>query len=131
MFSTAVRGGKAFTAEQKVRELKKRISRLLALGKNIKVKKLPNKIISKATDNMNSIPTPKYGLSPNIVEKISLSSERYREWFDIKRLRKVSKAVARYDRYENKKYLKYKKKLRHWRRFFIIVIKNKEKRCSR
>ena len=31
MFSTAVRGGKAFAAEQKLRELKKRLSRLLVL----------------------------------------------------------------------------------------------------
>ena len=69
MFSTAVRGGKGFAAEQKIRELKKRISRLLALGKNIKAKKRPNEVISKATDNMNSIPTSKYGLPPNIVEK--------------------------------------------------------------
>ena len=53
MFSTAVRGGKAFPAEQKIRELKRRISRLLALGKNMKLKKRPNEIIEKATDNMN------------------------------------------------------------------------------
>ena len=31
MFSTVVRGGKAFAAEQKLRELKKRLSRLLVL----------------------------------------------------------------------------------------------------
>ena len=31
MFSTAARGGKAFAAEQKLRELKKRLSRLLVL----------------------------------------------------------------------------------------------------
>ena len=31
MFSTAFRGGKAFAAEQKIRELKKRINRLLAI----------------------------------------------------------------------------------------------------
>ena len=36
MFSTAVRGGKAFAAEQKLRELKKRLSRLLAIKKNSK-----------------------------------------------------------------------------------------------
>ena len=36
MFSTAVRGGKAFAAEQKLRELKKRIFRLKALEKKFK-----------------------------------------------------------------------------------------------
>ena len=38
MFSTAVRGGKTFTPEQKLRELKKRLSRLLVLQKNTKTK---------------------------------------------------------------------------------------------
>ena len=36
MFSTAIRGGKAFAAEHKLRELKKRLSRLLAIQKNSK-----------------------------------------------------------------------------------------------
>ena len=35
MFSTAVRGGKASAAEQNLRELKKRISRLTAIQKKI------------------------------------------------------------------------------------------------
>ena len=34
MFSTAVRGEKAFAAEQKLRELKKRVSRLLKKHQN-------------------------------------------------------------------------------------------------
>ena len=33
MFSTAIRGGKAFAAEQNIRELKKRIFRLKSLEK--------------------------------------------------------------------------------------------------
>ena len=66
MFSTAVSGGKAFTAEQKIRGLKKRISKLLALQKNSKKKlKLPNLIIQKAVENMNSLPTAKYGVEPD------------------------------------------------------------------
>ena len=36
MFSTVVGSGKAFAAEQKLRELKKRIFRLKALDKNLK-----------------------------------------------------------------------------------------------
>ena len=35
MFSTAFRGGKAFAAEQKLRELKKRIFRLKAMEKRL------------------------------------------------------------------------------------------------
>ena len=112
MFSTVVRGGKAFAAEQKIRELKKRISQLLLLNKNTKTRKRPNEIISKAADNMNSIPTIKYGVAPNTVEEKSLSSEAYKEWFDIRGLQKVSNAANRYDRYETKKYFRKKKKLR-------------------
>ena len=41
MFSTSLRGGKAFAAEQKIRELKTRISKL----KGQKLKITPNKII--------------------------------------------------------------------------------------
>ena len=69
MFSTAVRGRKAFAAEQKIRELKKRISRLLVPSKSMKVKERPNEIIRKAEKNMNSIPTVKYGIALDEVEK--------------------------------------------------------------
>ena len=66
MFSTAVRGGKTFAAEQKLRELKKRISKLLALQRNSKTKlKSPDLIIQKAVKNMNSLPTLKYVFEPD------------------------------------------------------------------
>ena len=78
MFSTAVRGGKAFAAEQKLRELKKRLSRLLVLQRNSKTKlKSPNILMQKAVENMNSLPTAKYGVEPDKVEKRSLESD----WF--------------------------------------------------
>ena len=110
MFSTAVRGGKAFAAEQNLRELKKRISRLLALRRNSKAKvKSPNLIIQKAVENMNSLPTAKYGVEPDEIEKRSLELLWYREWFDIRRL---SKAQPQYERHEKKKYLRKSKKLR-------------------
>ena len=93
MFSTPVRSGKAFADEQKLRELKKRISKLLALQRNSKTKlKSPNLIIQKAVENRNSLPTAKYGVEPDKIEKRSLESEWYREWFDIRRLSKISKA---------------------------------------
>ena len=63
MFSTAVKGCKAFAAEQKLRELKKRLSRLLVFQINSKTKpKSPNILIQKAVENMNSLPTVKYGV---------------------------------------------------------------------
>ena len=45
---------------------------------------------------MNSLPTAKYGIEPNKIEKKSLASEVYRERFDIRRLSKVSKTQYRY-----------------------------------
>ena len=73
MFSTAVRGGKAFAAEQKFRELKKRLSRLLVLQRNSKTKlKSPNIPIEKAVENMNSLLTAKYAVEPDKIEKRSL-----------------------------------------------------------
>ena len=46
MFTTAVRRGKSFAAEQKLRELKTRISKLNAQ----KLKISPNKIIEASTE---------------------------------------------------------------------------------
>ena len=113
MFSTAVRGGKAFASEQKLRELKKRISKLLALQRNSKAKlKSPNVIIEKAVENMNCLRTIKYGLEPDKIEERSLESEWFREWFDVRRLSRISKAQPRYERYQKKRYLRKRKKLR-------------------
>ena len=65
MFSTSLRGGKAFAAEQKIRELKTRIAKL----NSQKLKISPKKIIEMSTTNMNIQPSKKYGLSPDEVEK--------------------------------------------------------------
>ena len=95
MFSTAVRGGKAFAAEQKLRELKKRLSRLLALQKNSKTKlKSPNVLIQKAVENMNSLPTVKYEVEPDKVEEKSLASEVYGEWYNFRRLQEEIFALS-------------------------------------
>ena len=113
MLSTAVRGGKAFSAEEKLRELKTRLSRLLVIQRNSKTKlKSPNILIQKAVENMNSLPTAKYGAEPDKIEKKSLESDWFRGWFDIRRLSRISKAQPQYERYQKKKYLRTKKKLR-------------------
>ena len=57
MFTTSLRGGKAFAAEQKIRELKIRIAKL-----NVqKLKISPAKIIERSTLNMNLMKSRKYG----------------------------------------------------------------------
>ena len=64
MYSTKIRGGKAFAAEQKIREVKK----LLLISKRIKQSNKKrinsNELIKKATFNLNNKVSPKYGLSP-------------------------------------------------------------------
>ena len=64
MFTTSARGGKAFAAEQKIRELKTRISKL-----NLqKLKLSPAKIILNSAINKNSVKSEKYGLTPKEIE---------------------------------------------------------------
>ena len=60
MFLKAVMGGKAFATEQKLRELKKRLSK----------KPNPHKIIKKSVDNMNSLPSASNKEIPNEMKRI-------------------------------------------------------------
>ena len=69
-------------------------------------------MIQKAVENMNSLPAAKYGVEPDKIEKRSLESDWFGEWFDIRRLLRISKAQPRYERYQKKKDLRKKKKLR-------------------
>ena len=54
MFSTSLRGGKAFAAEQKIRELRVRVARLSVQRKLLKL--TPKKIIEISTENVNISP---------------------------------------------------------------------------
>ena len=83
MFSTAVRGGKAFATEQKIRELKKIIFGLLTLGQ---------KAEKKITQRNNSESNGQYQLychtqiwhpARNCRKKIPFLN-LYKEWFDIR-----------------------------------------------
>ena len=108
MFSTSVRGGKAFAAEQKIRELKTRVAKLN--GQKLKIS--PKKIIEMSTTNMNIQPSKKYGFSPEEVEKRALESEKFRTVYNVHRLEKTHKLSQRQDRYNKKKYSRKRKKLR-------------------
>ena len=114
MFSTSLRGGKAFAAEQKIRELKTRISKLN--GQKLKIS--PKKIIEISTENMNIQPSKKYGFSPKEVESRAIKSERFRTLYNMHRIEKTDKLNMRMDRYDRKKYSKKKKKakgkFKHW-----------------
>ena len=99
MFSSSLRGGKAFAAEQKIRELKTRIAKLA--GQKLKIS--PKKIIEMSTVNVNIQPSKKYGFSPEEVEKKALKSERFRTVYNMHRLEKTDKLNKRQDRFHKKK----------------------------
>ena len=112
MFSTRLRGGKAFAAEQKIRELKKVIFKTKRTYKLQKKKINSKQIIMKAVENLNKINSKKYGLPPDIIEKKSLESEYFKEIYDFHRLVKITKGINRYERYNEKLDKKQKRKLR-------------------
>ena len=55
MFTTSISGGKAFAAEQKIRELKSRIPKLKAISDKNKTKIPPTTIIRQSNENMNDV----------------------------------------------------------------------------
>ena len=127
MFSTSLSGGKAFAAEQKIRELKTRISKL----KSQKLKITPKKIIEISTANMNIQPSKKYGFSPEEVESRGLKSGRFRALYNMHRIEKTDKLNKRMDRYDRKKYLRKRKKLREnlnvGERVYVLAERIKKK----
>ena len=64
MFHTQLHGGKAFAAEQKIRELKKILLRIKRFEKLRKKRIRPNELIRKAVQNMNETISIKYGFAP-------------------------------------------------------------------
>ena len=60
-------GGKAFAAEQKNRDLKRLLLKSKNNDKRNKVRLNPLKLIQKETNNLNKMPTQKYGVEPERV----------------------------------------------------------------
>ena len=78
MFSTKVRGGKAFAAEQKIREFKKLLFKSKKLHKATKMSRVdPRKLIRNAVQNMNKTNSQKYGMPHEEIEEKSLASEKF------------------------------------------------------
>ena len=109
MFSTKIQWGKAFAAEQKIRELKRRISKLRLIKSK---SENPHKIIKMSVDNMNKTNSAKYGLLPKDIEKQFFSGEKFRLSFNFDRIKVVSKVRKALDKYDKKLYSCKKKKLR-------------------
>ena len=83
IFTFSVRGGKAFAAEQKIRELKTKIANLNAQKLKISL----TKIIQNSALNMNIMKSEKYGLSPEEIERKSLASKQFRTILNMHRIR--------------------------------------------
>ena len=114
MFSSRVRSGKAFAAEQKIREFKrilfksKRLHKITKRGKRLDSKKL----IKKAVENLNKTNSQKYGLPLETIEKKTLSDNVFREVYDFHRMVRVSRDADRYKGYDVRLDKKQKKQLR-------------------
>ena len=112
MFTTKNRGGKAYFAEQKIREFKKILFRIKKSHKRLKKRLNSAKLIKQAVQNMNNTKTEKYSLEPEVIERKSLQNENFKERYDFHRLNQITKASERYKRHDIKIDLKRKKKLR-------------------
>ena len=85
MFTSSVRGRKAFAAQQKIRELKTRIAKLSAP----KLKITPTKIMQNSPLNTNTMKSEKYRLSPEEIEGGSLAGEQFKTIFNMHRIEKT------------------------------------------
>ena len=75
MFTMSLRGGKAFAAEQKIREFKKILLRSKRIKKYNKKHIKPNYLIKKTTFSLNNVKSVKYGFAPEQIEEKSLNKE--------------------------------------------------------
>ena len=114
MFHSKVRGGKAFSEEQKIREFKKLLLKSKRFENNKGKRIKPNDLIKKAAQNMNETISTKYELAPETIEKRSLNpngGKYFQEIYDFMRLKKIGNNQTRNERY-NEKIDKRKRKLR-------------------
>ena len=114
MFHTRVRGGKAFAAEQKIREFKKILLKNKRLEKDRGKRIKPNDLIRKAAQSMNETISLKYQLAPETIEKRSLNPNEgryFQEIYVFMRLKKIENNQMRNDKY-NQKLDRRKRKLR-------------------
>ena len=112
MFSTKIRGGKAFAAEQKIREFKKILFRIKKTYKRMNKRLNSTKLIKKTVQNMNNTKSIKYDLEPEVIEKRSLTDDNFREQYDFYRLYRVTQAFKRYKKHDVNVDIRKRKKLR-------------------
>ena len=105
MYSTKLREGKAFAAEQKIREFKKILLRSKRIIKSRGDRLKPNEIIRKATSNMNKKIMPMYDVAPETILSKSLdpkTGEEFQQIYDFRRIAAVGKRHDREQKYFEK-----------------------------
>ena len=94
MFTSLVRGGKLFAAQQKIRELETKTAKL----NTQKLKITPTKIIQNSVLNINNMKSKKYGLSPEEIERRYLAGKRFKTIFNKERIEKTKQLYDTLDR---------------------------------
>ena len=94
MFTSLVRGGKLFAAQQKIRELETKTAKL----NTQKLKITPTKIIQNSVLNINNMKSKKYGLSPEEIERRYLAGKRFKTIFNMERIEKTKQLYDTLDR---------------------------------
>ena len=105
MYYTKIFGGKAFVAEQKMREFKKILLRSKRFEKMKKKRIKPNQLIKNAAKNMNETVSLKYSPLPEVIEEKSLdlnNGKYFQEMYDFARFRKVEDNQLRNQKYDQK-----------------------------
>ena len=94
----------------------------------------PKKLIQRATNNLNSTASQKYGVLPNFVEENMQQDEKFCEIYDFHRLVKVQKHAKRYKRNDIRQDDKKRKKLREplvvGEKVFVLAERLKTKDAS-
>ena len=132
MFHAKVRGGKVFTAEQKIREFKKILVRSKRFEKKRKNRIKPNNLIKKAAQNMNETILTKYQLAPQTIEKRSLNSNDgiyCQEIYVFMRVKKLENNQVRNDKYDQKiaRRKRFKGPLNLDEKFLVLAERLKKK----
>ena len=136
MFISRDRDGKAFAAEQKIREFKKLFFKSKKHHKATKTSRIdPSKQIRNAVQNMNNTNSQKYGITLEKIEEKSLESKKFREVYDFQRMVRVSKDADRYERTDIAANKKSQRRLRSplmvGKKFLALAEKLKKKDAPR
>ena len=110
IFGSRVLGGKAYQPTE-IQRIEKNFFQSKRLHKATSAKRFDkkNKLICKATENLNSTCSQKYGYAPDAGEKKAAESKKFRDIQDFYRFMNVRQHAKRYERADIKKIKNYEK----------------------